>query len=456
MQSQQINAFVVRFLAVFARLAMLLALLLATPGRAEELTEQGASDQLLLELNLEKQSAYPGERVTLTATLLVGSVTFRNIQYPRIGDGPYRLTPFTQSGQFAVTRNGRTFTAYEFKSTLTPERQGSWPIGPVELQGDLQQTGGGSAAFFGEAVSRSTLVRSAQTTLEVQPLPSRGRPADFTGALGRYNVYRTASAGSIRAGDPVTITTRIEGTGNFAGFSCQPIQLPGVRAYPPIARRHGNRLICEQVLVPLQAQAIQIPSERVSFFDIDVLRYDSSQTKPIFLSVNTFLETRQTKPEQSGLPPATVDSQRAATGYVGLAWAWVALVGFVGLGLLAWATLGMLRRRRHRLSSQLLSQSPPAPDRIPALLNEASQALAEVDALRFYAAAFRTAQTIAATQSGHRLSSLSITGTAAPSPDPLAEVFAQCDAVRYGKAPSNNETMNLLYTTLCKLAKDQI
>jgi len=106
MQSQQINAFVVRFLAVFACLTMLLALLLATPGRAEELTEPGASDQLLLELSLEKQSAYPGERVTLTATLLVGAVTFRNIQYPRIGDGPFLLTPFNQSGQFAVTRNG--------------------------------------------------------------------------------------------------------------------------------------------------------------------------------------------------------------------------------------------------------------------------------------------------------------------------------------------------------------
>ncbi len=451
MQSQQINAFVVRFLAVFACLTMLLALLLATPGRAEELTEPGASDQLLLELSLEKQSAYPGERVTLTATLLVGAVTFRNIQYPRIGDGPFLLTPFNQSGQFAVTRNGRTFTAYEFKSTLTPERQGSWPIGPAELQGDLQQPGGGSAAFFGEAVSRSTLVRSAQTTLKVQPLPSKGRPADFTGALGRYKVHRTASAASIRTGDPVTISTQIDGTGNFAGFSCQPIQLPGVRAYPPISRQHGNHLICEQVLVPLQAQDIQIPSERVSFFDTNLQRYGSSQTKPIFLTVSTFPETRQPKPEQSGLPPATVDSQRAATGYVGLAWAWVALVGFVGLGLLAWATLSLMRRRRLRLTSQ----SPVAPDRIPALLNEACQALAEVDALSFYASAFRTAQTITATQSGHRLFILSITRATESSPEPLVEVFEQCDAVRYGKAPSNIETMNRLYTTLCKLAKDQ-
>jgi hypothetical protein len=451
---QLINAYAVRCLAAFACLALLLTI----PGRggAEELAEPGTGDQLLLELNLEKQSAYPGERVTLTATLLVGSVTFRNIQYPRVGDGPYRLTPFTQSGQFAVSRNGRAFTAYEFKSTLTPEQQGSWPIGPAELQGDLQQPGGGSAGFFGEAVSRSTLVRSAQTTLEVQPLPSHGRPADFTGALGRYRVDRIASASSVRAGDPVTITTRIEGIGNFHGFSCQPIQLPGVRAYPPITRQQGNRLICEQVLVPLQAQDMQIPSLRVSFFDMDAQRYGSSQTKPIVLTVSTVLETRLDKPEKSGLSPAMLDSQRPATGFVGPALVWVALVGFLGLGLLAWAIAGMLRQRRHRLSSQLASQSPPSPDRIPALLNEAKQALTDADVSRFYAAAFRIAQTIAATRSGHRLSSLSITRALEPSPELLIEVFEQCDAVRYGQAPNNIETMNRLYTTLCKLAKDQI
>jgi hypothetical protein len=455
MQNQQINAFVVRFLVAFACLTMLLALLLATPGRAEELTEPVPSDQLLLELSLEKQSAYPGERITLTATLLVGSITFRNIQFPRIGDGPFLLTPFTQSGQFAVTRNGRAFTAYEFKSTLTPKRQGSWPVGPAELQGDLQQHGRGSGGFFGESVSQSTLVRSAPTMLEVQPLPSHGRPADFTGALGRYNVHRTASAGSVRAGDPVTITTQIEGAGNFAGFSCQPIQLPGVRAYPPISRQQGNRLICEQVLVPLRAQDLQIPSFRVSFFDMDVQRYGSKQTKPIVLSVSPVPKAQPDQSEKSRQSTKTIESPRPMPAYVGPAWAWVGLIGSIGLGLLAWAIQGMLQRRRRRLSSQSTTQPHPSPDRIPALLNDASQALEEVDAHRFYAAAFRTAQIIAATKSGQNLSSLSITGSAAQPPDSLAEVFAQCDAVRYGKAPCNVETMNRLYSTLSKLAKDQ-
>lgn len=452
MQSLLINAVFFRFLAAFACLAMLLA----TTGRAEGFTEPGVSDQLLLELSLDKQNAFPGERVTLTATLLVGAVTFRNIQYPRIGDGPYRLTPFTQSGQFAVTRNSRALTAYEFKSTLTPERQGSWPIGPAELQGDLQQPGKGSAGFFGEAVSQSTQVRSAPTMLEVRPLPSHGRPADFTGALGRYSVHRTASAAAIHTGDPVTITTRIEGEGNFAGFSCQPVQLSGVRAYPPISRLHGNRLICEQVLIPLQAQYLQIPSIHVSFFDMDAQRYGSSQTKPIFLTVSPLPETRPAQPEKSARQTRAFDSPPPKPGDAAPVWTWVELIGFIGLGLFTWAMFSLLRQRRRRLSLQSATESHPAPERIPALLNDASQALAAVDADRFYAAAFRTAQIIAATKSGHLLSCLSVTGTAEPSTDSLAEVFVQCDAVRYGKANSNIDTMNRLYSMLCNLAKDQV
>ncbi len=429
---------------MLARFALLALFVLPLQASATEEEESGFGDDLLLEINLGKTRIYLGESVPLTATLLVGSVSLRNIQYPLIGKGPYRLTSFAPPRQDSVKRNGKEYTAHAFVATLTPNRSGALSIGPAELRGDLLQPGGGSAGFFGGVEASNVIVRAVPVSLAVLPLPTQGRPVDFGGALGRYTVTRTVSARSIRPGDPVAVTTRIEGVGNFYGLSCDPIVVPGLRAYPPSQRQQGKALICEQILVAVHAQAIQIPPVSVSFFDIDAARYGTSKTTPIRLLV----ETLPPVPAIASAPlnPSTPDSPAAAQRNVSY-WLVATALALLGIGAIGWLS----RNRR-------LTENPArdAQTQLDDCLDEAERALANADSARFYTAAFRLAQVATVVGSG---ADLPPHGVASCPRQPgsmdsdarmhqLAELFRHCDAVRYGRVQPDTQTMRLTYEKL--------
>src|SRR5262249_40120157 len=91
--------------------------------------------------------------------------------------------------------------------------------------------------FFGGdpfGARRPITVQSEPLHLEVLPLPDAGKPADFSGAVGTFDLHVSASPRELKAGDPVTITTTVEGDGNLAAIT--PPLLPAARSTAPSAR----------------------------------------------------------------------------------------------------------------------------------------------------------------------------------------------------------------------------
>jgi len=128
-------------------------------------------------------------------------------------------------------------------------------------------------------------LRSQPVHFSILPLPTRGRPAGYSGAVGHFTLSRQATPSVIHSGDPVTVTTRIEGVGNIDSFPCQSILLSGVHSYPPRARRGGDRLACEQVLLPKSATVLVIPEARISFFDPEAARYRTATSPALGLTL---------------------------------------------------------------------------------------------------------------------------------------------------------------------------
>lgn len=241
---------------------------------------------LILEVRLEKERAYLGETFSTTVTFLTGQISVRNIQYPVFEGDAFRLSEFSAPRSSSLIRGGRAYTAYEFTATLKPLRSGELQFGPAELGVDIMEQGGGTAAYFGGDEPRRIKVRSAPAGLVVLPLPSVGRPTDFNGAVGRFKVSRQAAPQVIHSGEPLTVTTRIVGTGSADGFSCEPLELPGVRSYPPRTRRTSSTLNCEQVFVPNGKNELFIPPAAISYFDPHDGRYRSVQSEPVRIRIN--------------------------------------------------------------------------------------------------------------------------------------------------------------------------
>jgi tetratricopeptide (TPR) repeat protein len=252
-----------------------------------------SGEQLQLELTIPRTTVYLHERVPFTVTLRVGEVRVSDVQYPRVpGDG-FTVEPLTEPAQRQEIRGGATFQVVEFKSALTPARTGRLPVGPatMTMARVAERAGGRHGFFFGGLSQEPVELRSEPVTLDVLPLPDQGKPADFSGAVGRFALEVRAAPLDVTAGDPVTVTYTVAGTGDLS--SVTPPALAGsdaLRVYPvqqvtsgPPAPAGARRF--EQVVIPQQPGTMRLPPVRFSWFDPEARAYRSAEQPAITLTV---------------------------------------------------------------------------------------------------------------------------------------------------------------------------
>lgn len=82
-------------------------------------------------------------------------------------------------------------------------------------------------------IQKEVTLKSDDQEIEVLPLPTAGRPAGFTGAVGDFKIDRAAIPADWKTGEPQQITARLSGTGNFALMNAPEITPPdGWKTYP--------------------------------------------------------------------------------------------------------------------------------------------------------------------------------------------------------------------------------
>lgn len=426
-------------------LSLLVVLLLGVPVAAEETGDDLPIQDPSLEISLEKARAYPGQTLTATVTLLVGQIPVRNIQYPVLKGEAYRLGEFAPPRPGSQIRDGREYAAYVFTATLTPLRSGAWRVGPAELACDVLVRGGGAEAFFGGTEPRTVKLRSAAVDLEILPLPALGRPADFSGAIGRFRVSRQAMPGAIRGGDPITVTTRIEGDGDLGTYACPSIQLPGVRAYPPRTRRAPGVLACEQVLLPEGEGDLLLPPARISFFDPASGRYRTADSGPVRVEVTgKGREPAAAQPARAEPPALQPRAEHAGPARI----AYALLATLLLLALIA----VLVARGRASANGRARTHGASAAEAGSAAatwLAEAKAALAADDPARFHTAVYRALQTRLGAQYGLAAPAVTVEVVdrilrPAGVPDALADgyerLFVACDRARF--APAGNARDN--------------
>ena len=99
--------------------------------------------------------------------------------------------------------------------------------------------------FFDDAFrmmgpTQQVTVKSDAAELEVKPLPAEGQPKSFAGAVGEYTLCTSVKPSTVSAGDPITLTAKIEGRGNFDRVTAPQLADPPAGAPtrpPPNSRR---------------------------------------------------------------------------------------------------------------------------------------------------------------------------------------------------------------------------
>jgi tetratricopeptide (TPR) repeat protein len=276
----------------------------AAPGGAPT-----GGDQLRLVLEAPKTTVYLHERLPLRLALWVGNTRVGDLQYPVIpGDG-FALDPFGEPSQRQVRTPEGAFQLVEFATTLVPLRAGTLTVGPATMHLS-QYAERARRGFFGGMSRQAIELRSEPITLEVLPLPEAGRPADFGGAIGKFSLDVKAAPRDVVAGDPVTLTITVRGTGTLEGAATPAVaERPGLKVYPvqpaaqqPPATAGEITRVFEQVVIPQEPGTVTLPPVRLAYFDPEAQAYRVAQHGPIVLAVRA--PAPGTAPQVVGAPAA--------------------------------------------------------------------------------------------------------------------------------------------------------
>lgn len=145
-------------------------------------------------------------------------------------------------------------------------------------------------------------VNSPALDLKVLPLPTEGRPRDFTGAVGNFQASSDITPAHPAAGDPLTYRLHISGTGNFDRVDSPMLsELDRWKTYPPkssFTKRDavgykGEKLF-EQPLITALTGEQTIPGLGFSYFNPNTRRYERAQTQPIKVAIGASLADSST------------------------------------------------------------------------------------------------------------------------------------------------------------------
>ena len=169
---------------------------------------------------------------------------------------------------------GKTFWVEEHVRRLYPQKTGQIVIKPATLMLPIPR-------------GRKTLT-TEPLKLDIQPLPEVGKPSNFSGAVGEYQISAQVDRSSVEAGSAFTLSIQLSGRGNM-----QTVTAPKL---PPVAGVvvNGPNLIegstptnrtYAYALIPARTGALRIPAIAYVYFDPSRAVYATTQTTPIPVSV---------------------------------------------------------------------------------------------------------------------------------------------------------------------------
>ncbi|MBW2658493.1 MAG: protein BatD [Deltaproteobacteria bacterium] len=146
--------------------------------------------------------------------------------------------------------------------------------------------------FFGGSEQKQIKVVSSGLQFDVIDLPLDGRPENFTGAIGNFQLSVSASPKTVETGEPITLTINIEGRGNFDRVE-PPVfpPSPGWKTYTPTSNYSAQKNLpygkkeFEQAIVAKNSTITEIPALSFNYFDPGKKRYKTITSQPIAIHI---------------------------------------------------------------------------------------------------------------------------------------------------------------------------
>ncbi len=255
---------------------------------------KNANEAFFVQVETDKTEAYVGEQITVSFFLYTTGVirdldtlkypslkgfwkedieiaTHLNFQQEVVDGVPYKKALLASFALFPIKEGAATIDSYTAKCTVVSTND---PFGALGM---------GRAFTFTKS--------STPIKIQVKPLPVEGRPADFSGAVGDFQVTARIENGNVSANQPFPLKIRFEGRGNAKLIDIPPFQPPqGMELYDTQkdSKFFGWGTSFKEFtlqLIPRQEGEYTIPPISASMFDPQTRKYITRATEALRVRV---------------------------------------------------------------------------------------------------------------------------------------------------------------------------
>lgn len=451
-----------------------------TPGQSIQPDEvREIEENLFILTDANKGSVYVGEQIEVSYKLYT-RYELRDISFGQIPN----FTGFWQERLFDIQRyepkkeiyDGREFLTQDLKRyALFPTTAGKQKLDQLELVCDIvpprtrRRSPFGFDMFdfnaFDSFRTQRVRVRTQDFEIDVKPLPP-GAPPAFNGAVGQLNIEARVQPSEVIAGDPISLTVTVFGTGNLNGIP-EPVwpHSEALKVYDPKVSLEtgkqgtlfGGRKKFEYVVIPEKESIKEIPSIQLAYFDPNRGKYSVARTAFIALKVSPAakisIQATTTFPGREEIQVLGEDIRYIKpdrpelanqAGYLYSSWWFLILQGLPAIGF---AGAVLYKRHRERLLGDVAySRRRRAQSDARRRLSEAKRLMEAGERQAFFAEIFQSLAQFLADRTNQPAAGFTADSMAKTLTDlrvkktligQVREVVRQCDFARF--APSSSE-----------------
>ena len=264
----------------------------------------GVSNQdLFITASASKTNVYEQEAFVLTYKIYTreSNLQLNNAKLPDFKGFHSQEIEMTTNARWTPEHyQGRNYYTTVYRQfVLFPQQSGKLYIDPAQFQmtvGKPVQSDDPFDAFFNggsNVIEIKKTISTPKIAINVNPLPA-GKPADFSGGVGEFNISSSINNKELKTNDAITIKLVISGTGNLKLISNPEIKFPDdFEVYDPKVDNQvrltregltGNKVI-EYLAIPRHAGTYKIPGVSFSYFDIRSKSYKTLKTEEYVINV---------------------------------------------------------------------------------------------------------------------------------------------------------------------------
>ena len=239
-------------------------------------------DPIKVKMSVSRSNPYVNQLVVLTFTFYRRvNLLEQPIYMPPSTTGFWSLSLPNANNQRQEVINGVNYLAQDYRMALFPISAGPHLIKEASLRARVYQ-------------GAPTLLKTDPLSINVRPLPEAGKPADFGGSVGRYQLSVAPSVREIERGKPFTVIAKIFGEGNIQSVS-EPV-LAENEAFKRLSSTSKEKVTAgtvsvagsktfEIALLPLKEGKLAIPALTFSYFEPESGTYRQLRSQPTMVTV---------------------------------------------------------------------------------------------------------------------------------------------------------------------------